>query len=229
MSASTSCPQGDAYTWLSRIWLRARQLDGGGLHLVVDPNGSRSAANPTQLPFGPEPTVSLADARQKREGARKLSLDGRNPSAPRKLGKNDAAISEGNTFESLAADEMAHRARRGAFAGYRRCDTRETRHAVSEDAAAGIDLAHDAADADAGIAVALLALWGAKGVVGSTSDGLATCAGRRSRCAGGPCRAATMCRARPARTARRTPALAGVILFRPRFGGPAWRAPPLAG
>lgn len=103
-------------------------MDGGGLHLVVDPNGSRSAANPTQLPFGPEPTVSLADARQKREGARKLSLDGRDPSAPRTLGKNDAAISEGNTFESLAADEMAHRAAReggllpgtGAATGARR-------------------------------------------------------------------------------------------------------------
>ncbi len=63
-----------------------------------------------------------------------------------------------------------------AFAEYRRCYTRETLHAVCEDyrASAGIDLVHDAADADARIAVPLLALWGAKGVVGSTYDVLAT-------------------------------------------------------
>jgi haloacetate dehalogenase len=64
-----------------------------------------------------------------------------------------------------------------AFAEYLRCyrDPR-TIHAVCEDyrAAAGIDLDHDAADADARIAAPLLALWGAQGVVGQTYDVLAT-------------------------------------------------------
>lgn len=63
-----------------------------------------------------------------------------------------------------------------AYAEYRRCYTRETLHAVCEDyrAASGIDLVHDAADADRKIAAPLLVLWGAKGVVGSTYDVLAT-------------------------------------------------------
>lgn len=94
-------------------------FDGGGLHLVVNPNGSRLwrlayrfAGKPKQLAFGPYPTVSLADARQKREDAKKLLLDGRDPSAARKLDKINAAISEGNTFENLAADYMARLAAR---------------------------------------------------------------------------------------------------------------------
>jgi len=59
-----------------------------------------------------------------------------------------------------------------ALAEYRRCYTAETLHAVCEDyrAAAGIDLVHDAADADKRIMCPLLALWGEKGVVGSTYD-----------------------------------------------------------
>ena len=51
-----------------------------------------------------------------------------------------------------------------------------TRHAICEDyrAAATIDLAHDAADADRRVTAPLLALWGAKGVVGRTYDVLDT-------------------------------------------------------
>jgi haloacetate dehalogenase len=63
-----------------------------------------------------------------------------------------------------------------ALAEYRRCYTPETLHAVCEDyrAAAGIDLTHDAADADQRIPRPLLILWGAKGVVGTSYDVLAT-------------------------------------------------------
>jgi haloacetate dehalogenase len=59
-----------------------------------------------------------------------------------------------------------------ALEEYRRCYTAETLHAVCEDyrAAAGIDLVHDAADSDKRIGCPLLALWGEKGVVGSTYD-----------------------------------------------------------
>lgn len=51
-----------------------------------------------------------------------------------------------------------------------------TRHAICEDyrAAAGIDLEHDAADADRRVEAPLLALWGAKGTVGQSYDVLAT-------------------------------------------------------
>ena len=64
-----------------------------------------------------------------------------------------------------------------AFAEYLRCyNDPATRHAICEDyrAAATIDLADDAADADARIAAPLLALWGAKGTVGALYDVLAT-------------------------------------------------------
>ncbi|MDP4023694.1 alpha/beta hydrolase [Methylobacterium sp. NEAU 140] len=63
------------------------------------------------------------------------------------------------------------------FAEYLRCYADPAcRHAICEDyrAAAGIDLEHDAVDADARIAVPLLALWGAEGVVGRTYDVLET-------------------------------------------------------
>ncbi len=60
---------------------------------------------------------------------------------------------------------------------YRRCYRDPSmRHAACEDyrAAAGIDLEHDAADADRRVACPLLALWGAKGTVGKTYDVLET-------------------------------------------------------
>ncbi|RXF73046.1 alpha/beta fold hydrolase [Hansschlegelia zhihuaiae] len=60
-----------------------------------------------------------------------------------------------------------------AFQEYLRCyRSPEGVHAVCEDyrAAATIDLEHDAADSDARIEAPLLALWGARGVVGRTYD-----------------------------------------------------------
>lgn len=63
-----------------------------------------------------------------------------------------------------------------ALEEYRRCYTPETLHAVCEDyrASAGIDLDHDAEDADRKIGAPLLVLWGEKGVVGASYDVLAT-------------------------------------------------------
>jgi haloacetate dehalogenase len=64
-----------------------------------------------------------------------------------------------------------------AFAEYLRCyRSPEGVHAICEDyrAAATIDLEHDAADGDARVRVPLLALWGARGVVGQTYDVLET-------------------------------------------------------
>lgn len=64
-----------------------------------------------------------------------------------------------------------------AFAEYLRCyRDPATRHAICEDyrAAAGIDLDHDRVDADIRVTAPLLALWGAKGVVGQLYDVLET-------------------------------------------------------
>lgn len=59
------------------------------------------------------------------------------------------------------------------FAEYLRCYLDPaTRHAICEDyrAAAGVDLDHDAADADRRVTAPLLALWGARGTVGALYD-----------------------------------------------------------
>jgi haloacetate dehalogenase len=64
-----------------------------------------------------------------------------------------------------------------AFAEYLRCyNDPATRHAICEDyrAAATIDLAHDAVDADQRIKAPLLAIWGRKGTVGALYDVLET-------------------------------------------------------
>ncbi|QRG08724.1 tyrosine-type recombinase/integrase [Xanthobacter dioxanivorans] len=86
-------------------------FDGGGLHLLVNPNGSRIwrlayrfAGKPKQLSFGPYPTVSLAEARQKREEAKKQLLGGEDPSAVRKLEKVAASVSSANTFAAVAEE-----------------------------------------------------------------------------------------------------------------------------
>ena len=64
-----------------------------------------------------------------------------------------------------------------AFAEYLRCyQDPATIHAICEDyrAAATIDLAHDAADADRRVSAPLLALWGGLGTVGALYDVLET-------------------------------------------------------
>lgn len=86
-------------------------FDGGGLHLLVNPNGSRIwrlayrfAGKPKQISFGPYPTVSLAEAREKREDAKRQLLENKDPTTVRKVEKVTAAISEGNTFSRLVGE-----------------------------------------------------------------------------------------------------------------------------
>lgn len=68
--------------------------DGGGLYLQVEPSGSRYwrmkyrfAGKEKRLSFGVYPTVSLADARQKREEAKKLLATGEDPGEVKKAKK----------------------------------------------------------------------------------------------------------------------------------------------
>ena len=77
-----------------------------------------------------------------------------------------------------------------AMAEYLRCYTSATIHAACEDyrAAAGIGLELDAADAAASklVTAPLLAVWGAKGVVGQLYDVLETWRERATDVSGGP-------------------------------------------
>ena len=68
-----------------------KYFDGGGLYLFVQPTGSkrwkltyRFEKKQNTLSFGEYPTVSLKEAREKREEAKKLLDKGINPSAHKK-------------------------------------------------------------------------------------------------------------------------------------------------
>ncbi len=85
--------------------------DGLGLSLLIEPNGSKSwrfryryAGKPKMISFGVYPMVTLADARQRREEARKQVSDGINPSEARKEQKRALKAGVENTFEALARE-----------------------------------------------------------------------------------------------------------------------------
>lgn len=89
--------------------------DSGGLYLAVQPGGSklwrykyRFAGKENLLALGPYPLVSLAEARTKRDEAKKQLLDGINPSAQRKLEKLALATAARTTF-GLIAEEFIGR------------------------------------------------------------------------------------------------------------------------
>ncbi|MCD2529349.1 tyrosine-type recombinase/integrase [Providencia huaxiensis] len=84
--------------------------DGNGLFLLVHPNGSkywrfryRFGGKEKMLAFGVYPDVSLANAREKRDEARKLVASGIDPSEKRKELKEEQQ-KEFNTFEKVARD-----------------------------------------------------------------------------------------------------------------------------
>lgn len=82
--------------------------DGDGLYLLVQPSGAkwwrfdyRFAGKRKTLSMGVYPEVSLKQARERRDEARKLVAAGVDPSAHRKATK-DATV--GNTFEAVARE-----------------------------------------------------------------------------------------------------------------------------
>ncbi len=95
--------------------------DGNALHLLVKPNGSklwrlryRFGGLEKMLALGPYPEVSLANARQKRDDARRLLADGKDPSEQRKLDKVAAEVAARNTFGAMAAEYLEKLREEGA-------------------------------------------------------------------------------------------------------------------
>ncbi|SXG04957.1 phage integrase family site-specific recombinase [Klebsiella variicola] len=85
-------------------------VDGNGMFLLVHPNGSkywrfrfRFGGKQHLMAFGVYPETSLADARQKREEARKLVAAGVDPREHKRAVKEEQA-KEVITFESVARD-----------------------------------------------------------------------------------------------------------------------------
>jgi Arm DNA-binding domain len=97
--------------------------DGGGLHLLVQPGGSklwrfryRFAGKENMLALGSFPEISLASARSKRDGARKLIAEGRDPSQQKKIDKIAAAAAAKNTFGAVTEEYLQNLEASGAAA-----------------------------------------------------------------------------------------------------------------
>ena len=86
--------------------------DGGGLQLWLKPSGSRLwylayrfAGKQRKLALGPYPAVSLKDAREKRDGAKRLLVVHIDPSQQKQIQKANRIVSQANTF-SADAEEL---------------------------------------------------------------------------------------------------------------------------
>src|SRR3954471_163263 len=87
--------------------------DGDGLHLLVNPNGSKLwrfryqfGGREKMLSLGSFPEVSLASARDKRREARELVAEGQDPSQKKREDKLAAAAVSHNTFGAVAAEHL---------------------------------------------------------------------------------------------------------------------------
>lgn len=86
--------------------------DGGGLYLEVTPKGAKlwrmkyrkADGKENRLSFGKYPDVSLKDARDQRDAARKLIATGKDPAEQREETKQKTIEAMGNTFEKVARE-----------------------------------------------------------------------------------------------------------------------------
>ncbi len=103
-------PLNDATIRQAKPGAKAYKLsDAKGLHLLINPIGSklwrwqyRFAGKQKMLALGAYPEISLKEARQKRDNARRLLEDGRDPSIERKQAKREAKMRAQNSLEVVA-------------------------------------------------------------------------------------------------------------------------------
>ncbi len=95
-----------------------KMFGGGGLHLFVKPNGSKLwrltyswLSKQKTLSLGQWPDLSLADARAKREEARRLLATGIDPAHQQKIDAAKARIEENSTFKTVALEWIAKQER----------------------------------------------------------------------------------------------------------------------
>jgi len=102
--------------------------DGGGLHVIVAPSGtrlwrfkySRPDGRENRIAFGSYPEVSLTEARQCREDARALLRDGKDPSGERVAVKESARRLSDAAFATVAAAWLAFKRKEWADETYRK-------------------------------------------------------------------------------------------------------------
>ncbi len=91
-----------------------KMADGGGMFLLVQPNGGkwwrlkyRFGGKEKLLSFGTYPDVTLADARARRDAARKLLANGVDPGAVKQAQKAASVALAENSFEIIAREWFA--------------------------------------------------------------------------------------------------------------------------
>ncbi|KQU01604.1 tyrosine-type recombinase/integrase [Rhizobium sp. Leaf453] len=94
--------------------------DGGGLHILLSPQGSklwrlsyRFAGKQKTMAFGAYPSVSLADARRQRDSAKVLLAKGIDPSQHTKLARIAKQVSNAVTFKVVADEYLMKIAKEG--------------------------------------------------------------------------------------------------------------------
>ena len=107
-----------------------RLFDGGGLYLEVSTTGARywrmkyrHGGKEKLLALGVYPAVSLIEARSKRDAARDVLRDGRDPSAERKADKRRAQLATEDTFEAIAREWLGLQERKLAAATFGKAKT----------------------------------------------------------------------------------------------------------
>ncbi|MCB1557001.1 MAG: integrase arm-type DNA-binding domain-containing protein [Alphaproteobacteria bacterium] len=88
-----------------------KKSDGGGLYLLINPTGSkywrlkyRYLNKEKMLSFGVYPIVSLADAREERDKAKRLLAQGIDPATAKKDEKKKIVRNAQNTFKAVALE-----------------------------------------------------------------------------------------------------------------------------
>jgi len=96
---------------------QARFSDAGGMYLEVSPAGSkrwflkyRIAGVEKKLALGSYPEVSLMEARKRRDAAKQVKAEGRDPVQVRKIEKLKATRTDGETFKAIALEWYAKQA-----------------------------------------------------------------------------------------------------------------------
>lgn len=92
-----------------------RHFDGGGLYLEVTPTGGRYwrlkyryGRKEKRLAFGVYPVVTLKEARERRDAARKVIERGEDPAELKRAAKAQAERDSRTTFEAIAREWLGH-------------------------------------------------------------------------------------------------------------------------
>lgn len=93
--------------------------DGGGMYLLVTSDSARYwrldyrfAGKRRTLALGVYPTVTLSDARRRREDARRLLDQNLDPGAAKKANRRKVRLASANTFEAVAREWLAKQRKR---------------------------------------------------------------------------------------------------------------------